>query len=235
MNDAEKFWNDHYTQTPLEHRGEPSLFLQRVKHRLQIGKTLDIAMGEGRNAVFLAQQGFAVKGFDISQIAIDHATQYAQEQKVVIEAKKADLDLFIMGIMEYDTIIMTFFKPAITRYYYEMIRTLKQGGTILIESYMTDEIKGIISKDEAYKNYYFNSNEILFHLKGMKILYYQEDIISGKHTVQCLAQKPIDKDAAKYNLFDMSSKQVNSGPSHQRKLAEAFFKKTTDDDNGTKN
>jgi hypothetical protein len=59
----------------------------------------------------------------------------------------------------------------------------------------------------------------------MRILFYQEAHIDGKHLVQCLAQKPVDKDAAKYNLFDMHTKQVDSEKSKQLELAEKLFKK----------
>jgi tellurite methyltransferase len=105
--------------------------------RLQKGKALDIGMGEGANAVYLAQKGMQVKGFDISPIAVERALNLAKESGVNIEAKAADLDLFLMGLMEYDTIIMTFFKPPIPRYYSEIIRALKQGGTLLVHSYTT--------------------------------------------------------------------------------------------------
>ena len=222
---AEEYWDKFYTENDLVKR-DPTPFLQKMIRRLQKGKVLDVAMGEGRNAVFLAKNGFAeVKGFDISSVAIEHARALAEENGVKIEANRTNLDLFIMGIMEYDSIVMTNFRPSTPRYYSEMIRALKQGGTVLIESFTTEELREAIPEQESYRDYFFQSNEILQHLKGLRILSYNEDIVNGRHVVQCLAQKPYDKDAVKYNLFGMSTKDADKGPSKHKQLAEALFKK----------
>ena len=225
---ADKHWNDYYTQNVFKSGKEPSPFLVDMAHRLQKGKALDIAMGEGTNSVFLALHGFNVKGFDISHVAVERAQTLAKESGVAVEAKKADMDLYLMGLLEYDSIIMINFKPSLTRYYTEIIRALKQGGTLLLEAPMNEEMIDIIPPEEAYRNYFFGSNEILFHIRGLRILFYQEGLVHGKHMVQCLALKPLDKDAVKYNLFDMHSKQKDAGPSVQLKLAESFFKKKDD-------
>jgi tellurite methyltransferase len=223
---AQEYWDEFYKQTPFKGGKSPLPFLVEMFPRLQKGKALDVGMGEGANAVFMAQKGMAVKGFDISPVAIEHAQTLAKETGVSIEAKSADLDLFIMGLLEYDTVIMTFFKPPIERYYSEIIRTLKQGGTLLIHSYGSEEMKESLGQDEAYRNYFFHSNEILRQLKGMKILFYHEGKVDGKHVVQCLAQKPLDRDAAKYNLFGMQTQQEPGKPkSSQQQIAENLFKK----------
>jgi len=203
----------------------PTPFLKEMYSRLNKGKTLDVGMGEGVNAVFLAQKGFQVKGFDISQTALDHAQKLAQETGVQIEAKKGDLNFFLFGLMEYDTIIMTYFRPPVSRYYSEIIRALKQGGMLLIESYSVEQMTDIIHSEMDFKDYFFKSNEVLHNLKGMKILFYQEGKVGDKHVVQCLAQKPLDKDAAKYNLFDMQSGPKENKQSAHMKLAESLFKK----------
>ena len=225
MNIAKKYWDDYFEQHPFACGKEPNAFLVKMLPRLQKGKVLDIAMGEGANATYLALKGFKVKGFDISQVAVDRAAVLARDSGVDIEAQCADLDLYLMGLLEYDSIVMTFFRPSVVRYYSEMIRALKQGGTLLIDSYTTQEMGEAISKDEAFRNYYFTSNEILRNLTGLRILFYQEGLVDGRHVTQCLAQKPIDKDAAKYNLFDMHTKQTDTEKSKHLELAEKFFKK----------
>jgi tellurite methyltransferase len=166
-----------------------------------------------------------VKGFDISSVAVEHALTLAKDTGVAMEANKADLDLFLFGLMEYDSVVMTYFKPPIKRYYSEIMRTLKQGGTLLVESFGAEEITEPIGAEDAFRDFYFRSNELLHNLQGMKILYYNEAQKDGRHIVQCLAQKPLDKDVAKYNLFDMQSGAKESGPSAQQRLAESLFKK----------
>ncbi len=223
--DAKQYWDKYFTEKPYAFGKGPSDFLSKMAPRLQKGKCLDIAMGEGRNAVYLAQRGFQVKGFDISDTAVQHARSLAKDTGVSLEAERADMDMFLMGVMQYDTIVMTHFKPKVVRYYSEMIRALKQGGTLLVESYMIGEMTEPIGKDESYRDEFFGPNELLRHINGLRILFYQEGEVDGHHVVQCLALKPVDKDAAKYQLFDMSSSQTDKGVSKHLELAEKFFKK----------
>ena len=65
MSKKEK-WNKLYDGSGFLYGPEPLAFLKEQWGRLRKGKALDLAMGEGRNAVFLAQQGFPVVGFDVS-------------------------------------------------------------------------------------------------------------------------------------------------------------------------
>lgn len=224
MSDAKSYWDQFYSENPFSCAKMPSPFLSDMLSRLQKGKVLDIAMGEGRNAVYLAQKGFSVKGFDISAVAVERAKKLAKETGVEIEAIQADLDLYLMGLLEYDSIVMTNFRPIVTRYYQSMISALKQGGTLLIDSLSVAAMDEAISREESFRNYYFSSNEILKALSGMKILFYQEALIDGKHVVQCLAQKPVDKDAARLKIFDMHTKASDSEKSKQLELAEKLFK-----------
>lgn len=223
--DAKSYWDKFYTEKPFSKGKAPQEFLLQMLPRLEKGKVLDIAMGEGCNAVYLAQKGFQVKGFDISKVAVQHAKDLARDSGVTIEAQTADLDLYLFGILEYDTIIMTQFRPSVPRYYTAIVSALKQGGTLLIESFGVPEMGEAIGADEAYRNIYFSSNEVLRHLKDLRILFYQEGLVGGRHVVQCLAQKPLDKDAAKLNLFNMSTRGKDAEHSKQLELAEKLFKK----------
>jgi SAM-dependent methyltransferase len=225
MSKAKQYWDDYYKS--LEGKlPQVNSFLELMSERLQKGRVLDVAMGSGQNSIFLAEKGFQTVGFDISPIAISAAMQAAELKKVKIEAKQVDLDYFLMQPMEYDSIIMTRFKPALTRFFPEMIKGLKQGGTILVESLGLSSMPEALSKEDAYRDYYFNSNEILKSLEGLTILFYQETHLNGQSVVQCLAKKPLDKDAVKYDLFGMHSKTDKvDKPSRQLELAEQLFKK----------
>ena len=223
---AKAYWNNYYEQHQFAGGKAPSPFLLKMLPRLQKGRVLDIAMGEGANAVYLAQQqGCAVEGFDISEVACQQATEWARHKGVELQVKCTDVDLYLFGIMQYDTIVMSFFKPAVLRYYPEIIKALKQGGMLLMESYLVGAMPAAIPREESYRNFYFNSNEFLPHLQGMQLLYYRETNINGKECVQCCARKPVDRDALKYNLFDMHSAKEQQPVSRQLELAEKLFKK----------
>ena len=225
MMDAKSYWERYYAEKKFVDGKAPNQFLVDMLPRLQKGKILDVAMGEGSNCCYLAQKGFDVKGFDISKTAVERAKSLAKEMKLDIDAQSADLDLYIMGLMEYDSIVMTYFRPTVTRYYSNIISALKQGGTLLIHSHTMQEMGEAIGRDENFRNYYYASNELLKNLQGMKILFYQEGLVDGKHIVQCLAQKPVEKDAAKLGLFDMHTKGHEKSKSKQLELAENLFKK----------
>jgi len=229
--DARTYWNDFYSvQKEALNSQNPSQFLRDVRDRLTRGLVLDLAMGTGANAGFLAQNGFAVRGFDVSDIAIEKSLERAKNLGVSIDAKRCDLDLHVFGLMEYDSIIMMDFKPSITRYYSEITRSLKQGGTLVIEAPMISEMPEAIGKEEVFKDIFFQSNEILRELsKELRILFYNEASFAGKQVVQCLAMKPIDRDAQKYNLFNLASTQnaESSRSSKQLELAEKLFSSGT--------
>ena len=226
MGKASDYWDNSYENNAFSKGKGPDPFVEKFLPRLQKGKLLEIGMGEGQNAVFCAQKGFEVRGFDISQVAVDRANELASSSNVKAQLEKADLDLFILGLMEYDSILMMNFKPPVKRYYSEIIRALKQGGTLLVKSLMDAEMTEAIGPDEAYRNYFFHTNELLKNISGLRILYYNEDKVDGKKVIECLAQKPMDRDAAKYNLFNMQSEgSKDAGQSKQRELAEALFKK----------
>ena len=220
----QEYWDKYYQENVFKNGKEPDLFLTHMLSRLKKGKVLDIGMGEGVNSVYLAKSGFTVKGVDASKVAVSRASEHAQSSNVQIETKNTDLDLFLFGLMEYDTIVMMFYKPSSTRIYSEVVRALKQGGTLLIQSYTSEEMKEVLGPEDP-RNFYYRSNEILHNIKGLRILFYNEGFANGKHVVQCLAQKPFDKDASKYNLFGMQTEGEDKGKSAQVKLAESLFKK----------
>ena len=223
--DAKTYWERKYAESKYKDGKEPNAFLVDMLPRLQKGAVLDVAMGEGANAVYLAQKGFQVKGFDISKTAVSRSKQLAQATGVELEADYADLDLFLFGILQYDSIVMTYFKPPVIRYYTSMISALKQGGTLLVHSYTSAAMTEAIGRDENYKDIYFRPNELLRNLAGLRILFYQETEAEQGHIVQCLAQKPVDKDAAKLGIFDMHTKGHRHEDSKQLELAEQLFKK----------
>ena len=225
MADAKSYWEKYYAEKKFVDGKAPTQFLVDMVPRLQKGKVLDVAMGEGSNACYLAQKGFEVKGFDISKTAVERAKSLSKEMNLTIDAQSADLDLYIMGLMEYDTIIMTYFRPGVKRYYSNIISALKQGGTLLVHSHTTQQMGEAIGRDEDFRNFYYSSNELLQNLAGMRILFYQEGLVDGKHIVQCLAQKPVEKDAAKLGIFDMHTKGHEKTKSKQLELAENLFKK----------
>ena len=186
---AAQLWEERYSGESYLFGREPVLSLKTYVDVLRKGKVLDVAMGEGRNSVFLAQKGFQVEGIDASGKAIAKAKKLAEEKGVPIEAKTQNLDFFLMPLMKYDSIVMTYFKP-LPRFFSEIRRGLVHGGTFLMEAYTTDHIRNNppnpnLDFEECYK-----PNEVLGHLKNdFQVIYYKEMPEGGAHIVQCIARK----------------------------------------------
>lgn len=184
---AQQVWDERYGGEGYLFGKEPIPFLKHYLNVLSKGKAIDIAMGEGRNAVFLAQQGFEVSGIDCSSKAVEKARKLAQEKNVPLDAKVQNLDFFLMPLMKYDTIIMTYFRPLV-RFFSEIRRGLVLGGTFAFEAHTVEHYKQfpnpLVAFEECYK-----PNEVLHNLREFQILFYREIPEGNAHLVQAIALK----------------------------------------------
>ncbi len=220
MSKKEK-WNKIYDCPGLFYGKDPISLVKTHWNRLRKGKALDLAMGEGQNAVFLAKHGFEVVGMDISDVAVEKAKKLAYDEGVKLEAKAADVDMYVFPIMGFDTILVSYFKP-LSRYYNEILRALAQGGTVLFENYTTDQLLRTPIKEFENSDYYY-PNELIKNLKDYQILYYNEGVENEKFIVQCIAKKPLDRDAVKYGFVKGDESETKG----RFKAAEDLFKKKT--------
>jgi SAM-dependent methyltransferase len=85
-------WDARYRDGAYGDRTHPSALLAEWLPRLPRGRALDVACGAGRNALFLADHGYAVTALDISSVAIDRGRHAAAERGLTIEWLHADLD-----------------------------------------------------------------------------------------------------------------------------------------------
>ena len=90
-------WDERYDRDMYIYGKEPAAFLIQKMDELKKGKVLVLAMGEGRNAVYLAQNGFDVTGVDISEVAIEKCNRLAKERNTTVNAVVADLTDYDMG------------------------------------------------------------------------------------------------------------------------------------------
>jgi len=186
---APVLWDERYAGENYLFGKEPIDLLKHYVAILKPGKALDVAMGEGRNTVFLAQKGFTVEGVDCSGKAIEKAKKLAAEKGATIDVKSQNLDFFLMPLMRYDTVLMTYFRPQ-ARFFSEIRRGLVAGGTFLLEAYTVEQVRGqknpqsILDYEECYR-----PNEVLTLLKDFHVLYYSELPEGNRHLVQVIAKK----------------------------------------------
>ncbi len=161
-------WDEKYATEQYIFGKKPILFLEDNIHLLPKGRTLDIAMGEGRNGVFLARHGFDVVGVDISPEGLNKARQLASEYGVSIETRVVDLESADLGTNEYDLIICTYYLQR--SLFPQIKKALKSGGMALIETYNID----YLNYSRFNKKYLLDTNELLDVFKDFRVIKYQD-------------------------------------------------------------
>lgn len=118
----------------------PSTFLIEATKGLKPGTALDVGMGQGRNAVYLAQQGWDVTGFDISKKGLDAAHLNAEKAGVHIKTIKSSYDKFDFGVEKWDLIVLIFaWAPVSDPDFVTRLHTsLRRGGRIVFEHFIDD-------------------------------------------------------------------------------------------------
>jgi 2-polyprenyl-3-methyl-5-hydroxy-6-metoxy-1,4-benzoquinol methylase len=110
-------------------------FLTRTVSGLKPGRALDVAMGQGRNTVFLATQGWDVTGYDIADTGLEAARTAAEKAGVRINAVHASHDDFEFGREQWDLIVMTYALADMENaaFLRRVKDSLKPGGIVLVE------------------------------------------------------------------------------------------------------
>jgi len=180
------FWDRKYETEAYIFGKEPVGFLREHIDLLPRGKALDVAMGEGRNAVFLAKNGFNVDGCDISEIAVKKALDLAKENNVKIHAFVADLETYKLPKDTYDVIACFYYLQR--GLVPQMKEALKPGGMIIYETY-TIENRERGFEGPKNKDYLLKPNELLDLFKDLKIIYYRELVLNNKKAIASLIAK----------------------------------------------
>jgi len=138
-------WNERYAGEHYHFGTEPNAFLLRQKYRFTPGQqVLAIADGEGRNGVWLAQQGLQVVAVDSSNVALHKAQKLAQQRGVSVQFELADLLQWDWGVARYDVVVGIFIQfapPGVREQMFARIeQCLKPGGLLLLEGYAPRQI-----------------------------------------------------------------------------------------------
>ena len=136
-------WDERYSTEEYAYGKSPNEFLREHYRAIPKGKVLCIAEGEGRNAVFLAEQGYEVTAMDGSRVGLEKAARLAAERGVAIERIHGDLATFDMGRAKWDGIV-SIFVPLRTELrktvHRRVVEALKPGGVFLIEAYRPEQL-----------------------------------------------------------------------------------------------
>jgi SAM-dependent methyltransferase len=187
--DRPAFWDDLFRSGQVSFNKKASKLLQYAVIDRKPGSAVDLGMGEGRNAVFLATKGWQVTGVDFSMEAVKQAKANAAAARVPLDPILEDLDAYQVGRAKWDLIALFYmhawFHESKRNVPQLLIEGLKPGGLLVIEGYAGEE------------GAYYQTNELLRSFAKLKIVHYEDvwdeadwDLGEKSHIVRFIAEKP---------------------------------------------
>ena len=173
------FWNRFFTVGTPTFNTEPNAFLVSVVEGRKPGKALDVGMGEGRNALYLAKLGWDVTGFDPADKAVAVAQSRAEAMKLTLRAVIALDTTFDYGRDQWDLIVCSWVNPVDAAP--KLADALRPGGIVVVEAGRA----------------WFGRNALLKMFDGLRIVHYEDRIAPSDFfnrremaVVRLVAEKP---------------------------------------------
>ena len=183
-------WNRILTAPEPTFNTKPNGFLVAMTQGSQPGRALDVGMGQGRNSLYLAQQGWQVTGFDPAEQAVAAAQSEARRLGLKIDARVQSDRQFDFGTDQWDLVVLSY---VTLRHLVPTIhRSLKPGGLVIAEAFHRDATReGPIGAGVVY-----DSNELPRLFDQFRIVRYEDTEGVGDfglrktRLVRLCAQKP---------------------------------------------
>jgi SAM-dependent methyltransferase len=169
-----KRWNNSLVHdTTYVFNKKPNAFLVEVIKGKNPGRALDIGIGQGRNSIFLAQQGWKVTGFDIADEAINVALQEATKNKVQIDAKVVPEEAFDYGVDRWDLVVNVYEGCLDETKMNKIAKSMKKGGLFVFEFFHNEAGKEMGRPNFGCTS--ANVKDIIEKTKVFDILLYREE------------------------------------------------------------
>ncbi|KAB2494216.1 SAM-dependent methyltransferase [Priestia endophytica] len=197
-------WNTRFQSEQYVYGREPNVFLTEFQKKIKVpGDALTIAEGEGRNAVYLAEQGLNVTAWDYAESGLAKTNKLAEERGVVVSTELVDLNEANWSEAKWDEIVCIFghFPTELRQKTLQGVKkAVKPGGYYLTEVYSHYQIPyksgGPQNLDFLYKPEEFLkifAEWRIVHFFMGEVERYEGDLHNGlSHVIQFVGQKPID-------------------------------------------
>ncbi|MBV8654009.1 MAG: methyltransferase domain-containing protein [Alphaproteobacteria bacterium] len=144
-------WNDRFSGEDYLFGTAPNAFLASQQRLLRGvssatgGTALAIADGEGRNGVFLAEQGLDVLSIDFSPVGLEKAKKLAAQRGVRLRTELADLFAWDWSRRSFDVVVAIFVQfatpPERARLFEHLKGAVKKGGLLLLQGYRPEQLQ----------------------------------------------------------------------------------------------
>jgi SAM-dependent methyltransferase len=156
-------WNQMLTSNSPRINWKPNGFLVEMVQGRKPGRALDVGMGQGRNALWLAQQGWETTGYDPAERAVALARENASKLSVKLNTIVAKDSEFDLGVAKWDLILLSY--VDIRENAARAVRALAPGGIVVAEYFHQD------SKNAPGG---FADNELVRLFEGLRITRYED-------------------------------------------------------------
>ena len=173
-------WDSRYATSELVWTAQPNRFLvSELEGMRPTGRALDLACGEGRNAVWLAERGWKAIGVDFSGVALEKAKRLAEERGVDVEWVKADLGAY-RGVLRCYGLVVVFYLQVAASERSEVLRraadAVADDGVLLVvahdSSNLTDGYGG--PKDPAVL---YTAKDVVADLEHSGLVIERADVV----------------------------------------------------------
>lgn len=139
-------WDEHFSRDGYYFGTEPAKFLKNHAGLLSPGlAALAVGDGEGRNSVFMAEQGVETTAFDASAVAVAKARALAEARHAAVDYHVAEVESWRWERERFDLVVaifIQFLEPRARAMAFEnMQRTLRPGGRILLHGYRPEQLE----------------------------------------------------------------------------------------------
>ena len=162
-------WNRILTADKPAFNTQPNGFLVEITKGRRLGRALDVGMGQGRNALYLAQQGWDVTGFDPAEKAVAVAQAEAKRRNLKLTTKVVGSEDFEWGRDAWDLIVLSY--VTVRPYVKQITDALAPGGLVVLEAFHRDSTK----KNAIGGGVVYDSNELLRLFDGLRIIRYEDE------------------------------------------------------------
>ncbi|TQE62874.1 bifunctional 2-polyprenyl-6-hydroxyphenol methylase/3-demethylubiquinol 3-O-methyltransferase UbiG [Leptospira noguchii] len=144
-------WNERYSKEEFAFGEQPNEYLKEQLEKLEIGKILFPAEGEGRNAVFAAKLGWNVSAFDISVEGKKKAFRLAEANQVKVDYQVGELQTLDYHSEQFDAIALIYahFPADIKSFYHRTLNQyLRKDGFIIFEAFSKKHIDYVLKNEK---------------------------------------------------------------------------------------
>lgn len=133
------FFDRTYAAAEPRFNTAPNALLAETVREMAPGRALDVHMGQGRNALFLASRGWGVTGFDYSEEGVRAAREAAEKAALPLTALVSRHEDFDFGRERWDLVLMLYtWVPLRSEYPRRIVESLKPGGVLIFEHLMEE-------------------------------------------------------------------------------------------------